>query len=169
MTDKRTSGTEDRELTRLVIMMNPRTMNANTRIDHGKLWMARVSAKPQEANIGVPIPGVLKERLHDDREEASTDAPAAEHGREGESDPLPEPVRHYHVAHVKDDAARELAVFNMSVSLFRDVAEHKTDPNAETLAKQKMPIFGALCREEHARDEQRGCQEYGQSEVSQVE
>lgn len=54
------------------------------------------------------VPRVLEEGAHDDGEEAAADAPAAEHGREGEPEPPLEPVRHHHVAHVKYHPAREL-------------------------------------------------------------
>ena len=100
------------------------------------------------------VPRVLEEGAHDDGKEAAADAPAAEHGREGESEPPLEPVRHHHVAHVEDHTARELPVPNTSASCMLDRRKGgSTDADSETLAEEELPVFRALCGEEHAHDE----------------
>ena len=56
-----------------------------------------------------------------------------------------------------------------AVSSEQEEAGGRTDPNAETLAKQEVPILRPLGREQHAGDEEDRRGQHREPEVSPVE
>ena len=52
-------------------------------------------------------------------------------------------------------------LFMLDVKKRKEIKKEGTDADAEALAEEELPIFRALCVEEHAHHEERGREEYG--------